>query len=112
MKKTFILLFFISAASTALIAQKQKIVLSDDFTLNKNEWPTYVGPVVNYLIYNGKLVVGPDDSLTYNVLIPVNLNTNSNYSITITATHTNGLDNYGYGLVFGASDINSYSILS
>ena len=67
-----------------------------------------MGKVVNYLVYNGKLIVGSEDSITYNVCIPVVINTKGNYSISVTATHTNGVDDMAYGLFFGGTDVNNY----
>jgi hypothetical protein len=91
-----------------VVAQTPKVILADDFSDNKNNWPVYRVKNTNYLVYNGKLVIDTQDTTLYNVGIPVGLNPDGNYSITVTATHTGGVENYGFGLFFGASDVNNY----
>ncbi len=103
-----ILVLFLLTASYFVQAQKQKVVLSEDFSNNKNNWPIYMLKNVNHLIYNGKMVIDTDDSSTYNIAIPVTLNADKNYSISLTAVHTGGVDNNAYGLIFGGSDASNY----
>jgi hypothetical protein len=105
MKTGLFIFISVFTSSGFLFAQTQKVILYDDFSINKNNWPVYSVKRVNYLIYNGKLVIDVQDSLTYNVTIGVNLKTENNYSIVLTATHSNGVDDRGYGLFFGGSDI-------
>ena len=108
MQRIFFITIFVLLPVVFLQAQKQKVILLDDFSNNANKWPTVIGKMTNYLVYNGKLVINTDDTLTYTNSIPVDLNTQNNFSITITATHTNGIDNSDYGLFFGASNLNNY----
>jgi hypothetical protein len=91
-------------------AQKEKIIFADNFNDNHNKWVSYISKNISYLVYNGKYVMDTNDSLIYNVGVPVNIDTAKNYSITITATHTSGVDDAGYGIYFGASDVNNYYI--
>jgi len=109
MKKLSSILVLLFAISVHSNAQKQKVILNEDFSSNKNNWLTYIGKVATYLVYNGKYVFATNDSVsTYNVMMPDSIDVNKDFSITVTATHTDGTDNYGYGIFFGASDINNY----
>jgi hypothetical protein len=87
--------------------QAQKVLLDEDFNTNKNGWPIYTDKP-NFLIYNGKLIFAVNDSLTYNVVMPTLLEDKKDFSITATCTHTDGSTNHGFGVYFGASDLNNY----
>ncbi len=93
-------------------AQNEKILLSDDFSSNNNNWLTYTGNKVSYLLYNGKYIIESNDSVVYRVGVPVSLDASKSYSISAAAVHTSGTDNYGYGLYFGAKDPNNCFIFS
>ncbi|HYM93052.1 MAG TPA: hypothetical protein VET23_02860, partial [Chitinophagaceae bacterium] len=93
-------------------AAAQKVLLDEDFNTNKNNWPSYLGPRLNYLIYNGKYIIGINDSLTYNIAMPVTVDDGINFTITVTTTHTDGVNTYGYGIYFGSSDLNNYYFFS
>ncbi len=89
-------------------AQAQKVIIDEDFNTNKNGWVTYTSDKPNFVIYNGKLIFAVTDSFTYNIFMPVTLEDGVNFSLTVNSTHTDGTTNYGYGIFFGASDINNY----
>lgn len=108
MKRQLFFVFVFALCAFNVTAQTPRVVLADDFSDNKNNWPVYLLKNTNYLIYNGKLVIDTQDSTVYNVGIPVALHADGNYSITLAATHTGGVDNYGFGVFFGASDVNNY----
>ena len=85
----------------------QKTLLNEDFKKTNKDWLNYNGKV-SFLFYNGKLIFGNADTLTYNINMPVTIDDGKDFSITATATHTDGKDNYGYGILFGSSDISNY----
>jgi hypothetical protein len=103
---TFLLLVSILGMNS--FSNAQKVLLDEDFNTNRNNWSSYLGARSNYLIYNGKYIIGINDSLTYNIGMPVTLDDGINFTITVTTTHTDGMDNYGYGIYFGSSDLNNY----
>lgn len=108
MKKIFITITCLFAALViGTHAQAQKVLLDEDFNTNKNGWLTYTGKP-GFLIYNGKLIFAVDDSLTYNINMPVTVEDGVNFSVTATSTHTDGTNEYGYGIFFGASDLSNY----
>ena len=83
--------------------------MAEDFSNNKNNWPTYIGTVADYLVYNNKYVFSTNDSASaYNVFMPLTLDMQKDFSISLTSTHTNGVQNAGYGIFFGASDVSNY----
>lgn len=102
--------FLISLFATLFIlsgTQAQKTLLNEDFKKTNKDWLYYNGKVT-FLFYNGKLIFGNADTLTYNINMPATIEDGKDFSISATATHTDGKDNYGYGILFGSSDVSNY----
>lgn len=89
-------------------ANAQKVLLDEDFNTNRNNWLSNLGAKTNYVIYNGKYIIGINDSSTYNITSPAVLDDGINFTISLTTTHTDGTSNHAYGIFFGASDVNNY----
>ena len=90
------------------LALAQKVLLDEDFNTNKNNWLSNLGAKTNYVIYNGKYIIGINDSSTYNITSPAALDDGINFTISLTTTHTDGTNNHAYGIFFGSSDVNNY----
>ena len=99
-----VLLFFLVTAS----AQKEKVIFSDNFNDNHNNWGLDSSNGMSYLIHNGKYIMDINDSFTHSVFLPVNIDSNKNYSISLTLVHTAGSTGYSSGLYFGGSDGNNF----
>jgi hypothetical protein len=109
MKKIFITLILLSIFIVRSHAQSGSILMAEDFSNNKNNWPTYIGDKVTYLVYNGKYIFSTNDTnLSYSVYMPVTLDMQKDFSISVVSTHTGGTQNAGYGIEFGAIDGNNY----
>lgn len=106
LQTTWILL--IALLGIQSFAAAQKVLLDEDFGTNRNNWMSSTGGRTNYLVYNGKYIIGINDSSTYNITGPATLDDGVNFTITLTTTHTDGTNNYGYGIFFGSSDVNNY----
>jgi|GEM_PF-2469639 len=85
----------------------QTTVFFDDFSSNAKNWAQSTSGGSIYFINNGKMIMENSDDGSRWVGKAVYLNTAKNYSISVSATHTGGIDNYGYGLFFGAKDGNN-----
>ncbi|MEP7372057.1 MAG: hypothetical protein ABI675_01635 [Chitinophagaceae bacterium] len=104
-----ILILMLSVCLTQLLsAQKEKVIFSDDFSSNKNNWSTHTVNQINYLVYNNKYILDANDSLTYNVFVPVKIDTTKNYVISATMVHTTGTVNAAFGIYFGGTDVSNY----
>jgi hypothetical protein len=93
------------------MASAQKVIFSDNFNDNHNNWFLDSANGMSFLVYNGKYVIDNNDSGTHASFVPVNIDSNKNYSINLTVTHTAGSIGYGFGLYFGGLDINNFYYL-
>jgi hypothetical protein len=94
--------------ATALL-RKTYYRLEDHFIDNKNKWDEYDTDKVTKKIQNGKYTfqnkMTSSDSLEW---ISVDMSQNEDFQIESSIAKGDGTDNYGYGLVWGLTDVNNH----
>ena len=86
----------------------QKTVFRDDFRDNRNNWTIAAKEEYSSYIQNGKYVISKKtESGSWFFYKKVYTEYDKDFRIEIEATQTSGIVNHGYGLIFGAEDVNN-----
>lgn len=92
------------------IVKEPKIIIDEKFNDNSNNWSTSKYDEITYSVYGGKYHVDKKSSNTAHCTwLTKTLTTTGDYSITVDMNKISGVDNWGYGLMFGSNKAsNSY----
>lgn len=86
-----------------------KVVLQDDFTTNANEWYEADNEMVKLKREYGKYVFEHKRTIGgYVSWMPTSLDAYADFTITTSIRKVSGVDNYGYGLIWGVKDNKNY----
>jgi hypothetical protein len=88
---------------------QQQIVFEDDFTDNSNEWYLTDTEECTIAIENGTYVFEHKrEEGAWLSWQAVDIDQQGDFAITVTINKVSGVDNYGYGLVWGLEDVSNY----
>ncbi len=91
-----------------MVTQK-KVILEDNFSNNENNWEQRNDSTVRLEIEDGAyLIENRHDSGSRLVISSLDLPKEVEYEIEITLQKVSGVDNYGYGLVWGVQDLSNF----
>lgn len=110
-KKSFFLIFLLVFTALSLVAQPRKVIFYDNFTDNRNNWDEINNRVMTVKIRNGKYVITHRrmrGMLTTVKNIP--FVKAKNIGIKTTLKKHLGVNNHGYGLIWGWKDRNNYRV--
>lgn len=109
--KSLIIILFASLVLIVpmMIEAQEQIVFEDDFSDNSNDWSDSDTEECTFQIQNGSYIFHHKREegawLTWQEM---GIDQTRDFHIQATITKVSGVDNYGYGLVWGLEDVNSY----
>lgn len=90
--------------------KKGKSIFYDSFLNNNNSWSTKNDEFVNFEINNGKYYFDYKKDAGYSTTQLVAIDRSRDFKIETTIQKISGVQNYGYGLIFGRSDSNNQNL--
>ena len=85
----------------------EKVILREEFSNNDNYWDVYSETFGYVSMLNGKLTMGNNTKTPIGSVINVFIDTLHDFSITVSTSLISSEQMDGYGLVFGAKDLNN-----
>ncbi|WP_316787180.1 caspase family protein [Pedobacter frigiditerrae] len=110
MYKVFKYLSFIIALICSTTVNAQNVLYQANFSneSKSKDWPYYDSPEINTKVEDGSFKFTYKKSVAHAAkFVSYYPNKNSSFSIETTVEHLKGVDNFGYGIVFGAKDVNN-----
>lgn len=86
---------------------EEQIVFNEDFNDNMNDWLIDNNQQWAFQLKNGKYILESKNGGTWLTSKPIQVNTDLNFRIECKMEKILGVDNFGYGVFWGAKDINN-----
>ncbi len=88
---------------------KPKTLLNETFSDNQNDWAISSNAANGSQLVDGHYVLdNSNESNIFNATLPVSLDPFMDYSIETSIKQTKGVENFGYGLIFGGKDASNF----
>ena len=91
-------------------AKASRILFEERFIDNKNNWLIKETKDYKFEINRGKYILESKSGGSWLSSKPVPLDEKADFRIDLTAEKVSGTDEYGYGLVWGAKDVNNFYV--
>lgn len=98
---------YIKSATKPVITTKLSNIFSDNFSSNKNSWYTKQDDLVDMAVNNGKYYFEYKKDAGYSTNQLIAIDRSRNFKIEASIQKISGVQNYGYGLIFGRSNSNN-----
>ncbi|MBC8527787.1 MAG: hypothetical protein H8D22_13205 [Candidatus Cloacimonetes bacterium] len=106
---TLITLIIIIPISPLFLNAQENVIFEEYFEDNRNEWVETEDENMMTKIQNGKFIFEHKrEESSYYTWNFIDIDQDKDFIIETTMKHLNGLDNFGYGLVWGLKDIDNY----
>ena len=89
------------------ITNNDDVIFNDDFSSNSNSWSTKYDNVVDISVSSGKYYFEYKQDAGYSTNQLISIDRSRDYKIEANIQKISGVDNYGYGLIFGRTDGNN-----
>jgi len=86
---------------------EEQIVFNEDFNDNINDWLVDNNPQWAFQLKNGKYILESKNGGSWITSKPIQVNTDLDFKIECQVEKISGVDNFGYGLIWGAKDVNN-----
>ena len=86
------------------VFSQETIIFEENFNDNSNNWITKDDNIAFKKVQNGKFIIEPKPNKATASWKEVKIDTKRDFSISCNTLWTGGVDNSGYGLVWGFSD--------
>ncbi|MCP4159960.1 MAG: hypothetical protein GY760_07800 [Deltaproteobacteria bacterium] len=96
------------SAERVYLKKNQKILFSDDFISNRNNWLERDDADVDYGVKNGKFYFNHKSKNSYFTWPSFKLEKDINYRITVKMKKISGVNNFGYAVSWGLKDVSNY----
>ena len=99
----------ISILLISVLYSQEKIIFEDNFFDNKNNWPVKNTDEVFLYVDKGSYTIEHKrNEEAWMIWKTVDLDQNSNFRIDVKLRHVGGINNKGFGVVWGMKDVDNY----